>query len=183
MKGPKARTLLRAGILLVALVTASVAAADTLGEGWKVIGTVEATLGETPVTLVAAVKLDTGEATMIETDDAHGHMVTIGAVTPNPSGEPGLPLLTLKLGPIETGRPPALALDLREAERVQMANEWSETDATLSDFVLLPDGTLSFFFAAELVVMTQSPDGGFVPLPGAVGQMISGRFDGRLPDR
>jgi hypothetical protein len=178
-----ARAPLAAGLLFVALALGFAAGARNLGNGWEVLGTVEATLGDMPVTLVSGVKLDTGEATMIETEDARGRMVTIGAMTPGASGEPGLPILTLKLGPIEDGLYPALALDLREAERVLMANEWSETDATLSDFVLLPDGTLSFSFAAELVVMTQSPDGGFVPLHGAVGQTIEGRFDGRLPGR
>lgn len=183
MTRPATRALLRAGILFVALVAATATIARNLGEGWKVLGTVEARLGDTPVTLVAGIRLETGEATMIETYDLHGHVVTIGAMTPNSSGEPGLPILTLKLGPIEDGLPPALALDLREAERVLMANEWSETDAVLSEFFLSPDGRIGFSFAAELMVMTPSPDGGYVPLPGAVGQTIEGRFDGRLPDR
>ena len=177
------RALVRAGILFAGLALACAASAQTLGEGWEVLGTVEARLGDIPATLFAVVKLDSGDATVMETDDVHGYSVTIGAMTLNASGEPGLPILTLRLGPIEDGVPPALALDLREAERVLMANEWSETDSALSDFALRPDGTLSFSFAAELVVMTPSPDGGYVPLHGAVGQTIEGRFDGRLPDR
>jgi hypothetical protein len=173
----------RLGAGLAALAVGAMAFAQPLSQGWEVLGTVEATIGDTPATFLAVRRTDTGETTLRETRGEAGHEIAIGAMTPGANGEPGLPILSLRLGPVDGIAPAHLAIDLREAERVLMANEWSETDAVLSDLSLLPDGTLGFAFEAELIVMTPSPDGGYVPLHGAVGQKIAGRFDGRLPNR
>jgi hypothetical protein len=178
---PHARRLALA--CLIAAATSLPAGAQGLSEAWEVIGTVEAMIDDTPVTFHAARRIDTGEATVMETGDADGHIITIGAMTPDAAGEPGLPILTLRLEAGHAGLPAALDIDLREAERVLMANEHSETDAVIEDLTLDEDGALSFSFQAELMVMAPNPDGSFAPLPGAVGDQISGRFTGRLPDR
>ncbi|MGI1661289.1 hypothetical protein ACRDNQ_03525 [Palleronia sp. KMU-117] len=166
---------------LVAAAACLPAAAQDLSDDWEVIGTVEAMIDDAPMTFFAARRIDTGEATVIETPGTDGRIITIGAMTPDQAGEPGLPILTLKLHADRAGFPAMLEIDLREAERVLMANDHSETDALLEDLRIDADGGLSFAFQAELMVMAPNADGSFAPLPGAVGDLISGRFDGRLP--
>ena len=169
------------GVSFPVLMAAHAAVAQPLSDAWEVIGTVEGLLDETAVTMVSARRIDTGEATVMRKITSDGQVISIGAMTVGQGGEPGLPILTLKLGPFTGDAPETVAIDLRDAERVLMANEHSETDAVLTDISLLADGTLSFGFEAELVVMAPSADGGYTPLAGAVGQMITGRFDGQLP--
>lgn len=168
---------------LIAAATCLPAGAQGLSEAWEVIGTVEATIDDTPATFHAARRIDTGEATVMETDGPDGNVITIGAMTPDAAGEPGLPILTLRIQAGKAGLPATLDIDLREAERVLMANDHSETDAVIEDLALDATGALSFSFQAELMVMAPNPDGSFAPLPGAVGDQISGQFVGRLPDR
>lgn len=169
------------GACFPVLMAAAVAVAQPLSDAWDVIGTVEGTLDDAPVTMVSARRIDTGEATVMRKTTADGQVISIGAMTVGQGGEPGLPILTLKLGPFTGDAPETVAIDLRDAERVLMANEHSETDAVLTDIRLSADGTLSFGFEAELMVMAPSADGGYTPLAGAVGQQITGRFDGHLP--
>jgi hypothetical protein len=172
-----------AGAALLLALGLGPALAEGLSEGWEVLGTVEVTFDDGPATLYAARRIETGEVTVIESEDADGKVISIGAMTPDATGEPGVPILTLKLGPYRGGIPTTIALDLREADRVLMAGGDSETKAALSRIRLSPAGELSFHFTAELVVMAPSADRTHAPLPGAVGEHIEGRFEGRLPDR
>lgn len=169
------------GVVLSVFCAAPFAGAQPLSDAWEVLGTVEATIGEAPATMVAARRIDTGEATVMVEETDKGRLISIAAMTPDAAGAPGLPLLTLKLGPFRGPVPDTLAIDLREAERVLMAADQSESKAVLTDVQLAPDGTLSFAFEADLVVMVPDAEGGFVPLAGAVGQMITGRFHGHVP--
>jgi hypothetical protein len=169
------------GVCFPVLMAAAAAVAQPLSDAWEVIGTVEGLLDETPVTMVSARRIDTGEATVMRKLTGDGQVISIGAMTVDQKGEPDLPILTLKLGPFTGDAPETVAIDLRDAERVMMANEHSETDAVLTDISLKADGTLSFGFEAELMVMAPSADGGYTPLAGAVGQQITGRFEGQLP--
>jgi hypothetical protein len=168
-------------LCLPILITSAPAAAQTLSDAWEVIGTVEAVLDDAPVRMVSARRLDTGEATALRQITENGQVISIGAMTVDEAGEPGLPILTLKLGPFVGDLPDAVTIDLRDAEGVMMANEHSETDAVLTDISLSEDGALSFGFEAELMVMAPSADGGYTPLAGAVGHRTTGRFDGGLP--
>jgi hypothetical protein len=169
------------GVLLPALLSGATAVAQTLSDAWEVIGTVEAVIGDTPASMVSARRLDTGEATVMRRTEKDGEVISIGAMTVDDQGEPGLPILSLKLGPFTAALPETVTIDLRDAEGVMMANEHSETDAVLTDISLSADGILSFGFEAELMVMAPTPDGGYTPLAGAVGQQITGRFEGPLP--
>lgn len=157
--------------------------AQGLSDDWEVLGTVEVVFDHGPATLYAARRVATGEATVTETEGPAGKVISIGAAMPDANGEPGVPILTLTLGPYRGGIPLTLSVDLREADRVLMAGGDSETTAALSRIRLTPAGELSFDFTAELVVMAPSADGTHAPLPGAVGERIEGRFEGRLPDR
>ena len=159
------------------------ALAQGLSKDWEVLGTVEVQFDHGPATLYAARRIETGEAMVMESEGPEGRVITIGAVMPDASGEPGVPILTLTLGPYRGGIPLTLSLDLREADRVLMAGSDSETTAVLSRIRLTPAGELSFDFSAELAVMAPNADGTHAPLPGAVGEHIEGRFEGRLPDR
>jgi len=163
------------------LLTSAAAVAQTLSDAWEVIGTVEAMIGDTPASMVSARRLDTGEATVMRRTETDGEVISIGAMTVDERGEPGLPILTLKLGPFTATLPETVTIDLRDAEGVMMANEHSETDAVLTDISLSADGMLSFGFEAELMVMAPAADGGYTPLAGAVAQQITGRFEGPLP--
>jgi hypothetical protein len=159
------------------------ALAQGLSKDWEVLGTVEVIFDDGPATLYAARRIETGEAMVMESEGPEGKVISIGAVMPDANGEPGVPILTLKLGPYRGGIPTTISLDLREADRVLMAGDESETKAALSRIRLSPAGDLSFDFTAELVVMAPSEDGTHAPLAGAVGEHIEGRFEGRLPDR
>jgi hypothetical protein len=159
------------------------ALAEGLSAEWEVLGTVEVEFDDGPATLYAARRIATGEATVMESEGPEGKVISIGAVMPDANGEPGVPILTLKLGPYRGGIPITVAVDLREADRVLMAGGDSETTAAISRIRLTPAGELSFDFTADLVVMAPSADGTHAPLPGAVGERIEGRFEGRLPDR
>jgi hypothetical protein len=172
-----------AGAALALALGLGPALAEGLSADWEVLGTVEVEFDDGPATLYAARRIATGEATVMESEGPEGRVISIGAAMPDANGEPGVPILTLKLGPYRGGIPLTVALDLREADRVLMAGGDSEAKAAITRIRLTPAGELSFDFTADLVVMAPSADGTHAPLAGAVGERIEGRFEGRLPDR
>lgn len=168
-------------IATMTAVTSGAAAAEELAEHWEILGTFTVTLDEEETRLYAVRNTDTGDATLSRDNYSGAQVIQVTGVKPNDDGEPGVPILTATLGPYLGELPEEVSIDLREADRVLMANIDSETSATLNAVSLDDEGNLSFVFEAELAVMTPTADGAFEPAAGAVPTMVTGSFEGRLP--
>lgn len=178
--------------LLPVLLMAGIACAGQLGAqelsaGWQVLGTFRITLDDTDMVLHAVREVETGNTTLKRDDEGALSTLQIGGVSSTPDGTPGVPILTITLGPFWRNAPDRslspsdITVDLREADRVLMATPESETAATLNAVELHEDGSLNFTFEAELAVMAASSEGGFEPAAGLVPARIVGSFSGRMP--
>jgi len=156
--------------------------AQPLSENWQVLGTFEVSVDAEELALHAVADSATGAATLSR--DSHGEyeVIQITGLVPGPGGEPGVPILTVTLGPYLGDVPEEITLEYREADRVLMASIDSETEAVLHEVTISPEGEIAFSFEGELAVMTPLPEGGFEPTAGAMAVAISGRFSGVLPE-
>ncbi len=168
-------------IAMLGTFAAAVASAQGLGEGWTVLGEYTVMIGKDTKSLYAVEDSESGNRTMSDDDYGGFRVLQITGVAPGPEGNPGVPILTVTIGPWSGETPDEVAIEYREADRVLMANIDSESEPVLSEFALENDGTLTFAFEGDLAVMTPTSDGAFEPVPGAVSTMISGTFTGILP--
>ena len=163
------------------LCLAGAGVAQDLASNWEILGTFTVTMDDEETELYAVRDTETGNATLSRQSENGAELIQITGVTPNDDGQPGVPILTVTLGPYVGKNPFGISVDLREADRVLMANRTIETEAVLNSVALDDAGNLSFAFAAELSVMTPLADGGFETAAGAVPASISGTFVGRVP--
>jgi len=155
--------------------------AQDLSDRWDVVGTYTVAVADESLQLFAVVDTESGSGTL--SHDIYGgyEVIQVTGVAADQNGEPGVPILTVTLGPYSGEIPQDISVEFREADRVLMANIDSETSATLDEVRLTEHGGLEFSFSAELAVMTPTADGAFEPAAGAVPTMISGSFVGTLP--
>lgn len=158
-------------IALVLLATA--AAAQFLAQGWTETGKLELTVNNEPLRFVSLIAPD-GSSSVSVTEDGDLTTISIDAATLNQRGEPGLPVVSIVIGPFDGERFPGEARFLLNTGDGMLVADGEAAPPLRLSFPRLAGGKLTFSFSGEAVLGGEAAG---LPTP----FRVSGRYAGTIP--